>query len=202
MLASRFALANDPSIQDLLYFLWQPSQSRPFKRRFLLPVSGLEIEVLPEAKNKRPLRVPKYTTNEFAFNLPETLHDRSMHIFALSDHGPSDLSIVISRSAVDASATLAGQFAALMSELAQQLPGYQVLDRSNRVLAGSVQAAEMRYTYKHEGVPLLQRLVGMLLPAKGRKGQTWVAITATFGPKAGPDGHQSFDAILSSLVIA
>lgn len=141
----------------------------------------------------------KYTTNEFSFDLPERLHDRSLNIFSLANDGPSDFTIVISRSPVAAGKTLEEQMTLLTSELGRQLTGFRLLDQIKRTLGGNIEAEEIRYTYKQNGITLIQRQAGMLLPVKGETGLLWVAITATLGPKATSAWHQSFDAMLESL---
>ena len=143
--------------------------------------------------------MPKYTTNEFSFELPEKLRDRSLNIFSLTDEGPSDISIVISRSPVAPGATLDEQMAALISELGKQLASFRLLDRTERELPGHIRAGEIRYSHQQNGVALVQRQVGMLLPTNAPKGIIWIAITATLGPKASPSWNQSFDAMLQSL---
>ena len=144
--------------------------------------------------------MPKYTTNEFTFDLPDNLRDRSLNIFALTDEGPSDVSIVISRSPVAPEATLSEQMAALTSELAKQLSNFRLIDQTERVVAGTP-AGEICYSHQQNGVSLVQRQVGMLLSNKESKGKMWVAITATLGPKASSSWQQSFEAMLASLTL-
>jgi hypothetical protein len=145
-------------------------------------------------------RVAKYVTNEFTFDLPDSLHDRMLNIFALSDYGPSEFGVVMARTSAPQGATLPLQVAKLLRELEAQLTRFQMHDRTNR-LVGNADAEEIRYSFSKNGHSLVQRQVALLLP-DARDRVSMVTITATFNEGSASHWHDDFDALLDSMQIS
>jgi len=100
----------------------------------------------------------EYLLNEFSFQMPEGLKDKTNHIFALTDDGPSEFNIVVSRSPIDARETMGSYRFRLKQELSRALAGFNLLSEREITLDGSP-ALELRFQWFLQGRPMHQTQV-------------------------------------------
>ncbi|MEZ4310311.1 MAG: DcrB-related protein [Polyangiaceae bacterium] len=70
-----------------------------------------------------------FHANEFLTNLPDGLKDKTVHIFALTEEGPSDLSIVVTRDAKKGGEDLESYVERQLNALAPRLPAFRLLKK-------------------------------------------------------------------------
>lgn len=121
--------------------------------------------------------MPLYYANDFTFEIPASLKDKTHHILASADEGPSDFNIVIARSPIDPTETLDTYAEKLLKELAKALSKYRLLAR-NTIEVAKLPALQIDYQWANEGQQLSQRQVSFIwdMPEHGPR---LVQITAT-----------------------
>ncbi len=115
-----------------------------------------------------------YHGNEFIAALPDGLKDKTVHIFSLTDDGPSDLSVVIARDKPKAGETAERFAERILSGLLGRLPLLQVQKRET-ITVSSVPAVATDYTWQSPEGKMFQRQV--ILYAKAH--HQMLIITAT-----------------------
>jgi len=99
-----------------------------------------------------------YHANEFTLELPEDAQDKTVHIFALPDRGPSGLSIVVARERPQPGEALDVFAERTLVALSGQLPVLTVLGRERIVLDGRP-ALGSDYTWSSSQGKVFQRQV-------------------------------------------
>lgn len=141
--------------------------------------------------------MPIYRTNELSLDLPRQLKDKSLHIFTAVEDGPSPFSLVISRTPVAASETLAGFGRRLLGEISRALADFQLL-RNVPTTVDSEPALLLDYAWSNQGAPMRQCQVSLLYaPAPGVVQA--VQITATMAVPTDESWTALFDDVLSSV---
>ena len=139
-----------------------------------------------------------YHTNAVTFELPAQLKDKSMHMFTLSDDGPSDFSLVMSHADVEEGEQLDEFGNRLLKELDKALPKFQLRGMTQRTVDGA-EAVELAYSWRNEGVFMHQRQV-IALMAGPQPGTTQALLIAATCPKGFTDElNATFDGVLDSV---
>ena len=139
-----------------------------------------------------------YHTNAVTFELPAQLKDKSMHMFTLSDNGPSDFSLVMSHADVEEGEQLDEFGNRLLKELDKALPKFQLRGMTQRTVDGA-DAVELAYSWRNEGVFMHQRQV-ITLMAGAQPGTTQALLIAATCPKGFTDElNATFDGVLDSV---
>jgi len=142
-----------------------------------------------------------YRTNAATFELPTKLKDKTMHIFALTDDGPSEFSMVISHAELHPDEELEDFSERLVAELGRALPKFDMKRRSEQMLDGAA-AIELSYSWRNDGHFMHQRQVIAILPALPGASRRAMLIAATCMKPFNEEWNATFDAILSSLKIS
>ena len=142
----------------------------------------------------------KYRTNLATFTLPPQLKDKTMHMFTLSDSGPSEFSVVMSQADAGPDDTLVSFSGRLVTELQQSLPQFQLARTQERTLAG-VEAIELHYSWRSNADVLHQRQVVALVPGAMPDTRQALLLGATCTRAFTADWHAAFDAILDSMTL-
>lgn len=117
---------------------------------------------------------------EFLLNLPEGLKDKSINIFALSDEGPSELTVVVARERPRAGETLERFAERAQSALVARLPGFLV-ERREVIRIDKEPAIVVDYTWQSPEGKMFQRQA--IVHARGPN--LMLLITATCREKLG-----------------
>ena len=142
----------------------------------------------------------QYRTNQATFALPPQLKDKSMHMFTLSDNGPSEFSVVMSHADAGPDDTLASFSARLVTELQKALPQFELTRTQERTLDGA-DAIELQYCWRSEGSVLHQRQVITLVPGALPDTRQALMIGATCLRAFTADWNAAFDGILDSMTL-
>lgn len=99
-----------------------------------------------------------YHGNEFLVALPEGLRDKTVHLFALTDEGPSEVSIVVARERPKAGETVELFVERLTSGLLSQLAAFRMLKRESCTIDNQP-AVRLEYNWNSPQGKMAQRQV-------------------------------------------
>jgi len=121
---------------------------------------------LTEAAHPLPSAQPAATrlhrTDAIEFALPLELKDKTAHVFALSDDGPSEFNVVVSHAAASASDTLNGMAERLINDLERALPKFR-LERRREARIGGSPSVELFFGWNNNGIAMQQRQAMVLV---------------------------------------
>jgi hypothetical protein len=99
-----------------------------------------------------------FHANDFIVSLPSGLKDKTVHMFSLTDDGPSDLSVVVARERPQSGETLDRFAERILSALLGRLPLLQVLKRET-IRLDNQPAVATDYTWQSPQGKMFQRQV-------------------------------------------
>ncbi len=140
----------------------------------------------------------QYHANSATFELPARLKDKTMHMFTLSDDGPSEFSLVISHADTYPGEQLQDFGTRLMSELGRALPRFQLRSMTERRLDGTP-AIELAYSWRNDGNFMHQRQVIGLVEGTVEGSVQAVLIAATCLQPFTDEWNATFDQLLASV---
>ncbi len=138
-----------------------------------------------------------YYTNELTFDLPEPLIDKTHHIFSLTQEGPSEFNLVISRHPIKQGETLPSYGDRLVTEMEKTLPQFELLAK-NDIIVAKHSALKLSYSWVQQGQVLHQIQVSFFycpIPSQ----QQIIQITATTLNKFSNEWEQTFVKLLDSV---
>ncbi len=134
-----------------------------------------------------------YHLQEGAFQLPEILKDKTVHMFTISEgNDPSPFSFVISREKHDAFEDIAGYFRKQWVKLRQALPDLELLSQVTTNVSRQP-AIRAEFEWISNGVLLHQTQVCFL------NGDSVVTLTATAKKAMTPEWDRAFATIVESF---
>lgn len=102
--------------------------------------------------------MPTFHANEFSAVLPEGLKDRTVNVFTLTDEGPSDLSVVVTRDVLRGAEGLPEYVDRQLAVLQERLAGLRIRRREPATLAGHA-AESLEFSWQSREGTVWQRLV-------------------------------------------
>lgn len=138
-----------------------------------------------------------YHMNELIFELPDVLKDKTHHIFSLTDDGPSDFNLVISRNAIGSEETLQSYGTRLQAELAKALPRFEAI-WSGTLLVADAPCWGLDYRWLNQGQWLHQRQASLFHEIGPDRRQV-MQITATVRGEFTAHWRAVFDTMLGSM---
>jgi|SRR5579863_9047535 len=141
-----------------------------------------------------------YRANKIEFELPEFFKDKSVFMFSLTEDGPSDFNLVITRCPLNGSDDLNTYTARQVVELSSKLAGFKVLRQQNMALK-EIPAMFLDYTWNSNIGPMQQCQVSFVTADTLRKAQEVVMFTATCKDRFTPQWSETFRGIVGSLKI-
>lgn len=138
-----------------------------------------------------------YHTNELIFDLPDALKDKTHHIFSLTDDGPSEFNLVISRNPIGNDDTLHSYGARLQTELAKALPRFELI-ASGIILVADAHCWGLEYRWLNQGQWLHQRQASLFHRTAPGCRQV-VQITATVLGEFTEHWREVFETMLGSI---
>ena len=139
-----------------------------------------------------------YHANSATFNLPDRLKDKSVHMFTLSDDGPSDFSMVISHADTQPGEQLEDFGGRLVAELTRALPRFQLRAMTKRLL-GESPAVELAYSWRKDSNFMHQRQVISLTGGPLEGSVQAIMIAATCLQPFTDEWNTMFDEVLDSF---
>lgn len=142
---------------------------------------------------------PNYQFNEGRFKLPAGLRDRTVHMFALPEEGPSEFTLVVTRATGVEETSLEAFGKRLLTELRKGLSRFELKADLVRTVGGGP-ALDMAYTWRSDGQFLHQRQVVLL--THGQDGERNALQFIATSPQAlSPQWAQQFESMLDSVVL-
>lgn len=132
------------------------------------------------------------------FELPEGLMDRTVHMFALSDTGPSAFNLVMHRADGIEEETIDAFADRLANELSRGLAKFDLKDRLPCEVDGCP-AIELSYSFRQEGQFLHQRQVVVFVTGANSDLPTALLVTGTCPGAFGPEWNEAFDTMLKTV---
>ena len=137
-----------------------------------------------------------YRTNEFLFDLPQGLKDKTVNIFSATDNGPSPFSLVVSRVPLLEGQTVADYARLQVQEMQAKMPSFTLLEQSDKKVDGEP-AMFLEFVWKTESGAMHQRQILFAIP--GRK--LVVMFTGTCPEPFPPEWEKAFEAAAASVKI-
>jgi len=137
-----------------------------------------------------------YRTNELTFNLPDGLLDRTVNIFSLTDEGPSEFGLVVTRVPLKAGQSLHSYAATQVAEMRTRMPQFVLIHEIEGVVRGQP-AMLLEFTWRSESMTLHQRQVSFRMNALG--GPVVVMMTGTCRDRFSPKWNKAFEAAVESV---
>ena len=97
-----------------------------------------------------------YLTNELSFIRPAGFLDKTFHVFAQTDTGPSPFSLVIGRSQVEEDADLESMSQQVVKEMEGPLAHLEWIHPLTPIEIAGVEACEFEYRWRQQGKPVHQ----------------------------------------------
>lgn len=142
----------------------------------------------------------QYHTNNATFELPAQLKDKSMHMFAIKDDGPSEFSVVMSQADIDPEESLADFGDRLLKELGRALPRFHLSGMKDIEVGGSP-AMELAYSWRKDGNFMHQRQAVVLVEGAAPGSRQAMMITATCLAAFSDEWNAAFEGLLSSITL-
>jgi hypothetical protein len=103
-----------------------------------------------------------YTT-EFTATVPEGMHDRSVNVFTLTEEGPSDMTLTVTRDRLRPGEDLAGYIDRQLAQMQQRFAQLRVRRREAAVVGG-YPGERLEVSWQSPSGPLTQRQVALVSP--------------------------------------
>jgi hypothetical protein len=136
--------------------------------------------------------VVRYRTQEMDFMLPAGLVDQTVNMFVTSSAGPSDYTVVINRSPLDAGQGLEGYVDAQVASLRRSVARYDLRLRE-AIEVGGRPAISLESRWAQNDVPIEQRQVVV------EHGRMVLMLTLTARETIKPRWWRAFDELLESI---
>jgi hypothetical protein len=136
--------------------------------------------------------------NELSFELPVALNDKTVHVFALTDDGPNEFNLVISRAKVGIDDTLEEFADRLTAELKRALPKFQLKRRQEARIDNSP-AIELFYSWSNQGVQMQQRQTVTLVQSAIAEEPEALMVAATCAEVFNDHWHATYDGMLATM---
>jgi len=142
----------------------------------------------------------QYHINSATFELPDRLKDKTVHMFTLSDDGPSEFSVVVSHADTQPGEQLQDFGTRLVAELGRALPRFQLRVVSERQLDGTP-AIELAYSWRNDGHFMHQRQVIALVEGATPGSVQAILVAATCLAPFTDEWNAAFDQMLDSVAL-
>ncbi|WP_339529546.1 MULTISPECIES: DcrB-related protein [unclassified Pseudomonas] len=114
-----------------------------------------QAAALQESEASPPPPAP-YLTNELSFIRPVGVLDKTFHVFAETDSGPSPFSLVIGRSQIDKDADVEGISQRVIKEMEGSLAHLEWINPLAPLEIAGVEGHEFEYRWRQQGKPVHQ----------------------------------------------
>ncbi len=104
-----------------------------------------------------------FYTNEFTTTVPEGLHDRTVNVFTLTDEGPTDLTLVVTRDRLRQGEDLAGYIDRQLAQMQARFAQLRIRRREGAVVGG-YPGERLEVSWQTPDGPLTQRQLAVVSP--------------------------------------
>jgi len=136
--------------------------------------------------------MPLYRMNEGTFDMPETWHDRSVHVFTAGSGPPYEMSFVIAKDEMKNTTDLSEFAEQRLDQIESQLKQFTLIEK-RQIELGGVLALEAEFRWRSEHGTMHQRQVFFPM------GKKVLVITATAPLEIKPHQREQIDALLTSF---
>jgi len=159
----------------------------------------LERERLAQEALKPP-PPERFLANEVSFVRPESLKDKTFHVFTLTDIGISPFSLVVGRSPAQTDDDLETLAQQLLVELKKSLAHVQWIEPVSPVRVARLDARRVEFRWRQQGQPVHQVQV-IFMHHDEHKRPLLMQVTGTSNNPKGmtPEERSTFDAVVQSL---
>ncbi|RAU45560.1 MULTISPECIES: DcrB-related protein [unclassified Pseudomonas] len=159
-----------------------------------------EERLAQEALEVPPPPPERFLTNELSFIRPVGFKDKTFHVFTLTDIGPSPMSVVVGRSAVEGDADLETVAQQLLKELGKSLSHLQWVEPLFPTQIAGVEARQVEFKWRQQGQPVHQLQV-IFLHHDEQQQPLLMQITGTSNNAKGmtPEERAAFFSIIDTL---
>ena len=140
-----------------------------------------------------------YHLNEFTFDLPLTLKDKTVNVFSLHDTEPSDFSLVISRGPTLEGETISSFTARQLQHFAKSLAGFELLRHVDLTLNQKVPATFLDFKWTSQSNAVNQWQLGFLTNDKAQGRDIAVLVTATCKDHFTPEWGRVFESVMATI---
>jgi len=161
----------------------------------------LEREQLAREAMKPP-PPERYLANELSFVRPESLKDKTFHVFTLTEFTPSPFSLVIGRSLAARDASLETLAQKLLGEVDKTLSHLQWIEPVTPTQVAGLEARQVEFRWRQQGQPIHQIHV-MFLHQDEHGQRLLMQITATSNNPKGmtETEREAFTQVISSFEV-
>lgn len=140
----------------------------------------------------------RYEIQEASFDLGDALKDKTMNVFTLTDDGPSEYNLVITRAPLKAGETLTEFSNRMVDELRRALPKFQLRQQDAKTVDGEP-AVELHYGWVNNGISMSQRQTTVFVSNPGDEFPCALMIAGTCQDQFTDAWNQSYDQTISSV---
>lgn len=138
-----------------------------------------------------------YKTNDFAIHIPEFFKDKTVNIFSVTEDGPSEFSVVVTRDRPSDNENIKIYVERKSKELSKSLPKLTLIECVETMLLDGRSAMKLEFTWEgKEGLMHQRQLSTMTTSAHGPRVLTF---TASSMGGISPHWNAMFDEMISSL---
>jgi hypothetical protein len=140
-----------------------------------------------------------YHVNEFTFDLPQMLKDKSINVFSLSDSEPSDFSLVVTRGPLAEGENITSFTNRQLQHFAKTMPGFELVRQSDTSVSKTAPATFLDFKWTSQGNPVHQWQVAFPAREKAHERDLVVMVTGTCRGQFTAEWAAMFESAVSSI---
>jgi hypothetical protein len=140
-----------------------------------------------------------YHANEFIFDLPMMLKDKTINVFSLHDTEPGDFSLVVSRGPILEGENISSFTARQIKHFSKSLSGFELLRHIDTVVNQNVPATFLDFKWNSQASTVNQWQLAFLAPERSQLRELAVLVTATCKDNFTPEWSRVFDSVMQSI---
>jgi len=140
-----------------------------------------------------------YHVNEFTFDLPPILKDKSINVFSLSDSEPSDFSLVVSRGPLLEGENIVGFTNRQVQHFSKSMAGFELIRHSETMVNKTVPATFLDFKWSSQSSPVHQWQVAFIAREKAQDRDLAVLVTGTCRGQFTDEWANVFESAVNSI---
>lgn len=138
-----------------------------------------------------------YYTNEYTFELADEFKDKTVNVFSLTDDGPSDVSLVITRDRRQGNENISDHVARKLREASRTLPQFKLIKCIESRVPGDLPAMSLEFSWVSKEGMIHQQQVSFV--AEPEFDGVVLTFTASAKNQISPRWQSTFAAVIASL---
>lgn len=140
-----------------------------------------------------------YHANEFTFDLPVLLKDKTINVFSLDDTEPGDFSLVVSRGPILEGENISSFTARQLKQFAKTLAGFQLLRHVDLVVNQKVPATFLDFKWTSQSSAVNQWQLAFLAVEKAQQREVAILVTGTCKDQFTPEWAKIFESVVQTI---